>query len=181
MSVSLAYLPLMILLGIAVVIDWRERRIPNWLNLLTFLSGLLAVGWGVLPVSPGGATIAIAIAIGLVLPRVLLGATGAGDLKQHIAVAVWMGPLGIFAVFLLATLAGMVMATAQAWRSGKIRALFQNSAVLAVNMVHVRSVGVDHIQRTGSAFRSIDKPLPYALPMFVSAALFIAMRTTWGV
>ena len=181
MTSLLPYLPLGVLLAAAVVIDWRERRIPNWLNALTFVGGVAAVAGGIIPVSAGGATLAVAIAIGLVLPRVLLGATGAGDLKQHMAVAVWLGPLGIVAAFMLSAVAGMIVAAVQAYRSGKLKALLHNSAVLSMNLVHARTVGVDHIQQTGTSFRSVDKPLPYAVPMMIGTAIVVVGRCLMGV
>lgn len=171
-----AYLPLLALLGIAVVIDWRERRIPNWLNLLTFLAGVLGVGYGMVPISGWACLFGVLAGFGLVLPRVLLGATGPGDLKQHMAVGAWLGPVGILIVVLGSTVIGGAMAIVQSAYSGKLSMLFRNSAVLAINLVHARTLGVDHIEQTGKGFRSIDKPLPYAVPVFLAVAGYVTAR-----
>jgi prepilin peptidase CpaA len=173
----LGYLPLIALLAAAVVIDWRQRRIPNWLNLITFLAGVASVSFGWVPVSGWACLFGVLAGFGMVLPRVLLGATGAGDLKQHMAVGAWVGPIGIVIVALGSTLVGGAMAIAQAAYSGKLAALCRNSAVLAINLVHARTVGVDHIEQTGKGFRSIDRPLPYAVPVFVATGLYLAART----
>ncbi len=162
------YLVLIALLTIAVVIDWRERRIPNWLNLLSFLVGLSFSFLHIIPISPMQSILGMLAGLGLVLPRVLLGATGAGDLKQHMAVGAWVGPLGILIIMLAATVAGGLIAFIQAAYTGKLNSLFRNSAILAINFVHVKQLGVDHIQYSGKSFKSIDRPLPYAVPMFIA-------------
>jgi len=51
-SFFVIYLPLLVMLGLAVVIDWRQRRIPNWLNLLTFIMGMTLAFTGLIPISP---------------------------------------------------------------------------------------------------------------------------------
>lgn len=176
MILLLPYLPLLILLGIAVVIDWRQRRIPNWLNLLIFLGGVFSVTTGGLPISGWECLLGVLVGFGMVIPRVLLGATGAGDLKQHMAVGAWVGPVGIVVVVLGSTMIGGLMAVVQAAYSGKLTLLARNSAVLAINLVHVRTVGVDHIQQTGQGFRSIDRPLPYAVPLFLATTGYLFAR-----
>ncbi len=179
MHLIVPYLPLVALLGVAVVIDWRERRIPNWLNLVTFLAGVGFVSAGWLPISGWGCLLGVLAGFALVLPRVLLGATGAGDLKQHMAVGAWTGPLGILIIMLGSTVVGGVMAVIQAAYSGKLSMLARNSAVLAINLVHVRTVGTDHIEQTGKSFRSIDRPLPYAVPVFVAVAIYLVGWAMW--
>jgi len=175
-SFFVIYLPLLVMLGLAVVIDWRQRRIPNWLNLLTFIMGMTLAFTGLIPISPLYSLLGMLAGFVLVLPRVLLGATGAGDLKQHMAVGAWVGPVGILIIMLAATVAGGAMALTQAAYSGKLRILLKNSAVLAINLAHVRQVGVDHIEQTGKGFRSIDRPLPYAVPMMVAVLGWCAVR-----
>jgi prepilin signal peptidase PulO-like enzyme (type II secretory pathway) len=112
----------------------------------------------------------------MVIPRVLLGATGAGDLKQHMAVGAWVGPVGVFVIAIGSTVIGAVMAVMQAACSGKLGLLARNSAVLAISLVHARTVGVDHIQKTGKGFQSIDRPLPYAVPVFLATAGYLLVR-----
>lgn len=176
MTLLLPYLPLLILLGIAVVIDWRQRRIPNWLNLLIFLGGVFSVTTEGLPISGWGCLLGVLVGFGMVIPRVLLGATGAGDLKQHMAVGAWVGPLGILVITLGSTVVGGMMAVVQAAYSGKLTLLARNSTVLAINLVHAKTVGVDHIQQTGQGFRSIDRPLPYAVPVFLATTGYLLAR-----
>lgn len=172
----LPYLPLMILLGVAVVIDWRQRRIPNWLNLLVLLGGVFSVVTGGVSISGWECLLGVLVGFAMVIPRVLLGATGAGDLKQHMAVGAWVGPVGMLFIALGSTVIGALMAIVQATCSGKLTLLARNSAVLAINLVHARTVGVDHIQQTGRGFRSIDRPLPYAVPVFLATSGYLLSR-----
>jgi Flp pilus assembly protein protease CpaA len=174
------YLPLVALLSVAIVIDWRERRIPNWLNGLTLAVGVVMVGLGWIPVTPLYCLLGVLSGFALVLPRVLLGFTGAGDLKQHMAVGAWMGPLGILLVLLAATVAGAFVAIIQAAQAGKFSHLCRNVALLSINLVHVRQLGVDHMEETGKQFRSIDRPLPYAVPMLAGVVVVVTARAAMG-
>jgi prepilin peptidase CpaA len=176
----IAYLPLAMLLGIAIVIDWRQRRIPNWLNGLTLAVAIMMVAGKWIPVTPMQCLLGVLMGFALVLPRVLLGFTGAGDLKQHMAVGAWMGPLGIVLVLLAATVAGGIVAIVQAAQAGKFSSLCRNVALLSINLVHVRQLGVDHIEQTGKRFRSIDRPLPYAVPMLAGVLVVIITRAVMG-
>ena len=62
----------------------------------------------------------------------------------------------------------------QALYQGRGRILMRNSAVLAVNMAHMGDVGLDHVRETGQSSRSIDRPLPYAVPVLVAMAILFA-------
>ena len=46
---------------------------------------------------------------------------------------------------------------------------------LAVNLVHVRQVGVEHAKATGLACRSVDRPLPYAVPTGLAVVVLAAV------
>ncbi len=70
-------------------LDIRDRRLPNWLCLLTAVLGLIAV---TLLVSPQGALLAavhglIALIIGMVLFQ--FGVFGGGDAKFYAGIACW--------------------------------------------------------------------------------------------
>jgi prepilin peptidase CpaA len=100
---------LIVLLTIALVSDWRQRRIPNVLVLVTLLAGIVfhTLGpqssgtGGLFSTQPGalGAWRALAgAAVGLVLflPFYVLRLLGAGDVKLIIACNLFLGlPSGI--------------------------------------------------------------------------------------
>ena len=59
----------------------------------------------------------------------------------------------------------------------RMRTLFRNSAVLAVNLAHMNTLGVEHVKETGKTTRSVDRPLPYAVPVLI--ALVILICRSW--
>ena len=160
--------PDFVLIGLATVaatIDARCRRIPNWLNLIIAITGLGFAMKGQLNMGIGTSLLGLLCGFLLLFPAFAIGAMGGGDVKMLAAVGTWTGPLGIVIVLLAATVAGAIIAIIQAAYSGKLASLLHNSGLLVLNLAHVRSVGVEHIEQTGKAFRSIDRPLPYAVAM----------------
>jgi prepilin peptidase CpaA len=127
---------LIVLLTIAVVSDWRQRRIPNVLVLVTLLAGIVfhTLGpqssgtGGLFSTQPGalGAWRALAgAAVGLVLflPFYVLRLLGAGDVKLLAAVGAFAGPSTVVNLALFVLLAGGVLALARmAWarNSGRV-------------------------------------------------------------
>jgi prepilin peptidase CpaA len=161
----LTLLPLLALLCWAAVQDAATRRIPNWLNFSLILSGILqggiSLGW------PGvsHALIGMLCGAGLTIVLFALGALGGGDVKLLAGVGAWMGPWAAVQTFALAAIIGMVVVLWQATYQGRLRTLFRNSAVVAINLAHVSDVGVEHAMETGRSCRSVDRPLPYAVPV----------------
>jgi len=49
-----------------------------------------------------------------------------------------------------------------------------NSMLLATNIAHVNQLGTDHVQATGESCKSIDRPLPYAVPIFFAALIILS-------
>lgn len=94
-----------ILLGIvACTVDVRERRIPNWISVALFASGMIfhvAVGGlGGLAFSIGG------FAVGFVILFVLyaIGGGGAGDVKFMGGVGAWIGAYHTLFVFVISAI-----------------------------------------------------------------------------
>jgi len=161
---------------VAATIDARCRRIPNWLNAGIALVGIGAYlsGHGITWMALGMSLLGLLCGFVLLFPAFAIGAMGGGDVKLLAAVGAWTGPLGILIVLLAATVAGAVIALIQAASSGKLAPLLHNSGLLVLNLAHVRSVGVEHIEQTGKAFRSIDRPLPYAVAMLAGVIVWCA-------
>lgn len=111
-------------------LDWRSRRIPNWLTVpALFLGvGVNAVGSGWLGFR--AALAGAALMLLLLLPLVWLRALGAGDWKLMGALGGFLGPRGALVVLFWSLMIGGVMAVAQVIRHGKVKATLANLGAL---------------------------------------------------
>lgn len=94
---------------IACWFDVKQRRLPNWLVLVTLVTGLGLAAWsggaGVLPSHLGHLAVALAICVGLYALRLI----GAGDAKYYASLAAWQ-PLGAGIKLLMAvSFGGLVL------------------------------------------------------------------------
>jgi prepilin peptidase CpaA len=172
---TLQLLPLLLMLAWAAVEDLHTRRIRNWLTFSLLCTGIAhsVIGGG------GAISIGSSLAgagVGFILPLLLfaIGAMGGGDVKLLAGVGAWIGPVAVFQVFCAAAIIGMVIVLAQAMMQGRFRILSRNSAVLAINLVHLGDVGVEHAAATGRSCRSVEKPLPYAVPVLLAVVSLLA-------
>jgi prepilin peptidase CpaA len=170
--------PAFALLIVAAAEDLRSRRIPNWLTFSLVLGGIVqSIAFGV--TSTPLASV-LGLCVGFAIPFVLfaLGALGGGDVKLLAGVGAWFGPQAALNVFIIAAIVGAVMVVAQALAQRRGKVLLRNTAVLAVNLAHVRDVGIDHAKATGASCRSVDRPLPYAVPVLIAMAFLLASSWT---
>jgi prepilin peptidase CpaA len=170
--------PMFALLLWAAAEDLRSRRIPNWLTFSLVLGGFaqsIAFSATCTPLAS-----VLGFCVGFAIPFVLfaLGALGGGDVKLLAGVGAWFGPQAALNVFVIAAIVGAVMVVAQALAQRRGKVLMRNTAVLAVNLAHVRDVGIDHARATGLSCRSVDRPLPYAVPVLIAMAFLLASSWT---
>ena len=166
-------MPVIGLLAVAAVIDWRTRRIPNWLTFTLVLSGIAQSWMPQALCSPGNSILGLLAGFVLTFMLYALGAVGGGDVKLLAGIGAWFGPQAAVAVFAVEAIVGMVMALTQAASQGKTGLLLKNSALVAVNLAHVGDVGLEHVKQTGQACRSIDRPLPYAVPVLIAVMILL--------
>jgi len=114
----------------AALLDWRSRRIPNWLTVPSLLVGIavhaLLTGWQGTLFSLKGAGLALI----LLLPLVLLRALGAGDWKLMAAVGAFLGPVLFLFVLFGSIVASGIMAVVQIYRTGRVMETFRNMWIL---------------------------------------------------
>lgn len=139
---SLSLLTQSTLLALAVISDWRSRRIANGLLLLLLAHGL-GTSW--LFETPArdlvGAISGAAIGLVLWFPAWLRGILGAGDVKFFAAGAAWIGP-------------------SLAWRTALVAALLGGlSAIWWIIQHRMRSPDARHVS------------MPYAVPIGVALLL----------
>src|SRR5271170_473989 len=111
-------------------IDWRTRRIPNWLTVPCLFLGIglhsVLTGWRGALMSLEGTGLALVV----LLPLVLMRALGAGDWKLMGAIAAFLGPLMFLFVLLGTILVSGIMAMVEMVRTRRVRETFQNLYVL---------------------------------------------------
>ena len=108
-------------LAVAVVIDLRSRRIPNWLT-----GSMMVAGFALAVSGLGG----VALGLLLMLPGHIIGATGAGDVKLMAAIGGFVGPWLALNAFLGTAVAGGVFAVAVAARRGRLIATIEGTGQL---------------------------------------------------
>lgn len=169
----LAIIPLLFLLAWAAASDFKTRRIPNWLNFAMILSGWIvsALGTGAVGVTDSLEATAIGFAIGFVL--FVLGALRGGDVKLITGLGAWLGSAFLIKILIVEKVVGLVIVLVQCGTSGKLGMLFRNSAILAMNLSQVSEIGVRQVREDGQTFRSIDRPLPYAVPILVAVMIVL--------
>jgi prepilin peptidase CpaA len=170
-------LPLLVIVGLAALIDVRFRRIPNALTFPLLLAGLAEACFGHHGISMSHALLGCLAGFSLTFGQFLLGALGGGDLKLMTAVGAWTGPLGVLAVFMVAAVFGLISVLTQSLKQGQTAALLRNSAIITINLVHLRQIGGRQVQAVGESCRSIDEPLPYGVSVLVG--LVMLMATPW--
>jgi len=99
-----------IVLIYAAYIDGKELRVPNWITYpmvlsglvyMTWTGGLAGLGWGLLGMVVGLATL---------LPLYSVGGMGAGDVKLMAGIGAWLGVKITFYAFCVTTIVGAIMA-----------------------------------------------------------------------
>jgi prepilin peptidase CpaA len=144
-------------------LDWRTRRIPNWLTVSGFATGIgvrsLILGWhGALSSIEG-----VGLALAVLLPLVLLRGLGAGDWKLMGAVGALLGPWAMLVVLFVSVLVSGLMAVLTMIQAGRVFATVRNIVALIK--------GFFVFGWRGNPKFTIDNPGLLKLPFGVAAAL----------
>lgn len=170
----LPFIPLLALLCWAAVGDVRNRLIRNWLTFALVLSGVtqsFAPFGAVRTVSPADSLLGLLTGLGLPLILFVIGAIGGGDVKLLAGIGAWVGVSGVLHIFAAEAVIGMGIVLAQAVAGGRLGVLLRNSAVVAINMFYINDLGVQHVEESGRACRSVERPLPFAVPVLAATML----------
>ena len=156
-------------------IDWRTRRIPNWLTVPSLFIGLFLHSWiagwrGALFALEGAG-----LALVLLLPLVLMRALGAGDWKLMAALGAFMGPWMLLFVLVASVLVAGLMAIVVMIQRKRVKTTLRNLVVLVQGFF---SFG---LRRNPDI--SLDNPVLLKLPFGVAAAsgtLICFLVARWG-
>jgi prepilin peptidase CpaA len=161
--------------GLALVValwagwlDWRFRRIPNWLTVSAFALGLaingLLSGWGGVLAGLEGA----GIGLGLLFIPVVLRGVGAGDWKLMGALGACLGPWPLVTVLFVSILIAGIMAVVEITRKRRVRKTLSNLGVLVRAFV---TFGMG----AKEALVSLDNPDALRLPFGVATAFAVVI------
>ena len=150
----------------AGVLDWRYRRIPNWLTVPGLFAGVavntIAAGWSGAKASLLGAGLGLL----LLLPFVLIKALGGGDWKLIGAIGACLGSSRLIAVLIGSMLVAGVMALALIVYKGRLRQSLGNMGRM------LRAFFTLHLP--GSEV-SLDNPDAVKIPFGVAVALTVLL------
>ncbi len=128
MNLTLALLWPLSFLVAAVIDDLCFKKFHNWLFLTLTLIGSIHLFWFsnlTLWQGLGGFVVGGA----LMLPLVLMGATGAGDMKFMMCFGILMGTVTTFEIFVYALFWGALIGVLQSLLAGKFTQLMSNMTV----------------------------------------------------
>jgi prepilin peptidase CpaA len=168
------WIPAVLVAIVAGILDWRYRRIPNWLTASGFASGV-AVN-AILYRWPGlkSALLGAALGLGLLLPFVLIRSLGAGDWKLAGALGACLGPRQLLSVLFVTIVMAGVMALAVVIWTGRLKKTLLNIVQLIAALFSLRMPGAEV---------SLDDPrstkIPFGVAMAV-AVLFVAAGRALG-
>lgn len=147
------------ILTIAAYIDWKEKRVPNWLTFSAWGLGLLfnMVVGGVEGLWIGFVGSMVGLGT-LVIPYALNG-MGAGDVKLMAAVGAWVGAGATLEAFLWIIIFGGLMGTYSIVRSSQVKERVVTALVASRNLVTLKSLDAGR----GQAPEKIL--LPYGVPI----------------
>jgi prepilin peptidase CpaA len=168
-------------LGLAVAlallagwIDWRSRRIPNWLTVTGFLVGVLvnvlANGTAGLKTSLLGAGLGLLV----LLPFVFLRSLGAGDWKLAGALGAFVGWQVLANLLMGSVFVAGVMALGLVIYKRRFKETLRNIGRLLASMLTLHMPGAEV---------SVDNPqslkVPYGVALALTTLLYSAGRI-WG-
>jgi len=145
-------------------LDWRYRRIPNWLTVSGLVAGLtvntILYRW------PGlkAALLGTALGLGLLLPFVWIRSLGAGDWKLTGALGGCLGPRQLLSVLIGTILIAGVMALIVVIWKGRLKRTLLNIAHLLAALFSLRMPGSE---------LSLDDPQSTKIPFGMAMALTV--------
>ncbi len=159
---------------VAGVMDWRSRRIPNWLTVPGFFVGLIAntvfSSWSGAKSSLLGAGLGLL----LLLPFVLIRSLGAGDWKLVGALGAFLGPGNLLNVLLVTILVAGLMALSLIVWKGRLQQTLRN-------ILHI--LGAFFSFHLPGPEVSLDSQQSLKIPFGVAVAaavVLVSIRQFWG-
>lgn len=155
------WVPAVLVAVVAGLLDWRYRRIPNWLTVSGFAAGVAVNTLCYRLPGLKAALLGALLGLGLLLPFVLIRSLGAGDWKLAGAIGACVGPGQMLSVLMGTILVAGVMALAVVIWNGRLKQTLLNIAHLLAAMASLRMPGREV---------SLDDPKSTKIPFGVAMA-----------
>ena len=152
-------------------LDWRIRKIPNWLTVPALLGGLfLSAALGRWPWTKSSLE-GVGVGLGVLLPFVLMRGLGAGDWKLMGALGAFLGPRWTIVVLMGTVLIAGAMSIVEVIRQGKVRETLSNLLVIfvAYSTFHVNNARAITLENPGLL------KIPFGVAAAFSTGLFFVM------
>ncbi len=164
----LLLLPLGLVLLVAAITDWRERKIFNW---LTYPAALGAIVLHLLVFGFASTGIALLTGLGVIVLGLIIlpfGWLGGGDIKLLAVIGLALGPAALYEIFFYAVLVGFIMGMALSLKNGYLIDLLKRLGRF------IASIFVSMSTRTNvtTSLETDERAyLPFAIPIFFGAIL----------
>jgi prepilin peptidase CpaA len=160
-------------------IDYKERRVPNWLNAAIAVAGFAAQAWfwqwsGLVT---GFLGLVVGFAV-LIVPWMMHG-MGAGDVKLMMAIGVWLGPWLTLISFCAGAVIGGIIAIAMILSAGKFYHAWANMSTIMCKVTNRATVFTEF--GSAKSFGDTSQLLPYGVPLTIGTlGVFFAQLSTLG-
>jgi len=155
-------------------IDYKERRVPNYLNAIIAASGLIAQllffgGQGLLTGLEG---LVLGLAL-LIIPWAMY-MMGAGDVKVLAGMGAWMGPQMVLYTFAIGAIIGGIASVIMIASKHRWAGALQNFQMAAVKCSNIKLAFSDlgSVKSLGTNAQLI----PYGVPLTGGALIVMAMK-----
>lgn len=170
---------LLLITAVAVVIDWRTTKIPNWLTFPGAGVGLaincIARGWlGALSAVSGwvvGAIVTLFFANLPIGPKYSSQKIGMGDVKLLAAVGAFVGPRTMFIVIFYFCLCYGLISVVEIARVVPWKQIFTQATVMAAS----GKISIDKVDTSQLTVKR-KSLIPIALAIFMGTALTIVFK-----
>ena len=150
-------------------IDYKERRVPNWLNAAIAAAGLAAQAYFFGMHGVGIGLLGAVVGFGVLIVPWLMHGMGAGDVKLMMAIGVWLGPWLTFVSFCVGAVVGGVIAVVMILSTGRLWHAYANLVTIAEKVSNRSTV----FSEFGSAksFGETSQLLPYGVPLTIGTLM----------
>lgn len=150
-------------------IDYKERRVPNWLNASLALVGLMAQLWFVGWAGLGAGLLGLLVGFGVLIIPWLMHGMGAGDVKLMMAIGCWLGPWLTLLSFCVGGIVGGIVAVIMILSTGRMWNAYANLTTIMHKVSHRDTVFAEF--GSTKSFGDTSQLLPYGVPLTIGTLI----------